>query len=217
MKKTAILIDAEWFRIGLQKVLGNRLGHAGVTADILYRNALLALDSSEEELYRVFYYDCPPYQGRETNPISQVAVDFSAQAKFRARTTFMNEIAKKDFVAMRLGVVRARGWTLNERWVKTTINQQAVVPQSPQAQDVYFSLEQKGVDMRLGIDVATLALKQQVERIIVISGDTDMIPAIKLARREGVQVALVALQNGAGVNKHLIEDSDLVRTIAPIV
>ena len=91
------------------------------------------------------------------------------------------------------------------------------MPQSPQAQDVYFSLEQKGVDMRLGIDVATLALKQQVERIIVISGDTDMIPAIKLARREGVQVALVALQNGAGVNKHLIEDSDLVRTIAPIV
>jgi uncharacterized LabA/DUF88 family protein len=81
---------------------------------------------------------------------------------------------------------------------------------------VYFSLEQKGVDMRLGIDVATLALKKQVERIIVISGDTDKIPAIKLARREGVQVVLVALQNGAGINKHLIEDSDLVRTITPV-
>lgn len=217
MKKTAILIDAEWFRIGLQKVLGNQLGHRGVTADILYRNALLALNTAEEELYRMFYYDCPPYKGKETNPISQVHVDFSTQAKCRARTTFLNEIAEKDFVAMRLGIVRARGWTLSDRWVKTTISHQSAAPQPPQAQDVYFSLEQKGVDMRLGIDVATLALKKQVERIIVISGDTDMIPAIKLARREGVQVALVALQGGAGVNKHLVEDADLVRTITPVV
>lgn len=69
MKKTAILIDAEWFRIGLQKALGNRLGHAGVTADVMYRNALLALNS-DEELCRLFYDDCPPYSGKETNPKS---------------------------------------------------------------------------------------------------------------------------------------------------
>lgn len=213
MKKTAILIDAEWFRIGLQKALGNRLGHAGVTADVMYRNALLALNS-DEELYRLFYYDCPPYSGKETNPISKAAVDFSSQSKFYSRSRFLNEMAAKDYVAMRLGMIRPGGWTLTERWVKKTLNSNQPM-QSPQAQDVYFNLEQKGVDMRLGIDVATLALKQQVERIIVISGDTDMIPAIKLARREGVQVVLVALQGGAGVNKHLIEDSDLVRTFAP--
>lgn len=213
MKKTAILIDAEWFRIGLQKALGNRLGHAGVTADVMYRNALLALNS-DEELYRLFYYDCPPYPGKETNPISKAAVDFSSQSKFYSRSRFLNEMAAKDYVAMRLGMIRPGGWTLTERWVKKTLNSNQPM-QSPQAQDVYFNLEQKGVDMRLGIDVATLALKQQVERIIVISGDTDMIPAIKLARREGVQVVLVALQGGAGVNKHLIEDSDLVRTFAP--
>ena len=42
------------------------------------------------------------------------------------------------------------------------------------------TFEQKGVDMRIGIDVATLALKKIVERIILFSGDTDMIPALKL-------------------------------------
>ena len=40
MKKTAILIDAELFRIGLQRALRNQLGHAGVTADVMYRNAV---------------------------------------------------------------------------------------------------------------------------------------------------------------------------------
>jgi uncharacterized LabA/DUF88 family protein len=125
-------------------------------------------------------------------------------------------MGSKDFVAMRLGSIRPGGWTLTDRWVNKTLNSNQPM-QPPQQQDVYFNMEQKGVDMRLGIDVATLALKKQVERIIVISGDTDMIPAIKLARREGVQVALVALQGGAGVNKHLIEDADLVRTITPVV
>jgi len=216
MKKTAILIDAEWFRIGLQKALGNQLGHSGVTADVMYRNALLALNVAEEELYRLFYYDCPPYQGKETNPISKTDVDFSTQAKFYARSRFLNEMGSKDFVAMRLGSIRPGGWTLTDRWVNKTLNSNQPM-QPPQQQDVYFNMEQKGVYMRLGIDVATLALKKQVERIIVISGDTDMIPAIKLARREGVQVALVALQGGAGVNKHLIEDADLVRTITPVV
>lgn len=52
----------------------------------------------------------------------------------------------------------------------------------------------KGIDwlrnpvFNKGIDVATLSLKRIVDRIILISGDTDMILAMKLARREGVQV-----------------------------
>ena len=70
--------------------------------------------------------------------------------------------------------------------------------------------------MRLGIDVATLALKEQVERIIVISGDTDMVPALKLARREGVQVILTILQGWVNLSRDLIEDADLVRTIQPM-
>lgn len=68
--------------------------------------------------------------------------------------------------------------------------------------------------MRIGIDVATLSLKKQVDRIILISGDRDMIPAIKLARREGVQVILVGIP-GRKLNHELIEDADLLRTLLP--
>jgi len=68
--------------------------------------------------------------------------------------------------------------------------------------------------MRIGIDVATLSLKRIVERIILISGDTDMIPAMKLARREGVQVVLVEI--GITLSKSLDEDADLVRVLKPV-
>jgi uncharacterized LabA/DUF88 family protein len=80
----------------------------------------------------------------------------------------------------------------------------------------FLNLEQKGVDMRIGIDVATLTLKKIVERIILISGDTDMIPAMKLARREGVQVVLVEIAT-AKIHSELDEDTDLVRCITPII
>lgn len=44
--------------------------------------------------------------------------------------------------------------------------------------------------MRIGIDVATLALNRQVDLIVVASNDTELIPAFKLSRRHGVQVAV---------------------------
>lgn len=69
--------------------------------------------------------------------------------------------------------------------------------------------------MRIGIDVATLAYKKLVDRILLISGDTDMVPAIKLARREGLQVVLAEVP-GRRLNAELIEDSDFVRKLVPV-
>lgn len=34
--------------------------------------------------------------------------------------------------------------------------------------------------MRIGIDIASLAYKKQVEQIILIAGDSDFVPAAKL-------------------------------------
>jgi hypothetical protein len=89
MKKTAILINGEWFRRCLETALKGLLPH-GVTADVMYKNALLA-PAQDEELYRLFYYDCPPYQGKETNPIDKATVDFKSLKKFQSRSLFLSE------------------------------------------------------------------------------------------------------------------------------
>ena len=213
MKKAAILVDGEWFRRSLEIALKGSLPN-GVTAEVMYKNALLAL-AKDEELFRLFYYDCPPYQGKEINPIDKSTVDFKTLKKFQARSLFLSEMKAKDFVAMRLGIARNRGWTLTDGYIRRAIA--GTPPSPPQANEVFLALEQKGVDMRIGIDVATLSLKKIVERVILISGDTDMIPAMKLARREGVQVVLVevASPQGMSLSKHLDEDTDLCRTITP--
>jgi len=72
---------------------------------------------------------------------------------------------------------------------------------------------QKGVDMRLGIDVASLAYKGSVEQIVLIIGDSDFVPAAKLARREGIDVVIDPL--GHDLHDHLYEHTDGVRNLLP--
>ena len=57
-------------------------------------------------------------------------------------------------------------------------------------EDFLFSAQQKGVDMKIGVDIASLSFKKQVEQIILIAGDSDFVPAAKLARREGIDFIL---------------------------
>jgi len=46
------------------------------------------------------------------------------------------------------------------------------------------------VDMRIGLDIAAMAFKKQVDQIILVAGDSDFVPAAKLARREGIDFIL---------------------------
>lgn len=55
---------------------------------------------------------------------------------------------------------------------------------------VRFNLRQKGVDIRIGVDITSLTLKRQVDTIVLVTGDCDFVPAAKLARREGVEFIL---------------------------
>jgi NYN domain len=40
------------------------------------------------------------------------------------------------------------------------------------------------------LDIASMTLKRQVDTIVLVTGDSDFVPAAKLARREGVEFLL---------------------------
>lgn len=71
-----------------------------------------------------------------------------------------------------------------------------------QPDDVRLALRQKGVDMRIGTDIATIALKKQADTIILITGDSDFVPAAKVARREGVEFLLDPLWQSINSDLH---------------
>jgi uncharacterized LabA/DUF88 family protein len=61
--------------------------------------------------------------------------------------------------------------------------------------DFRVDLKQKRVDMKIGLDVAWLVSKRFVDRIALVTGDSDFVPAMKFARREGVQIILVPMES----------------------
>jgi 5-(carboxyamino)imidazole ribonucleotide synthase len=65
---------------------------------------------------------------------------------------------------------------------------------------------EKMVDIKIGLDIASMTLKRQVDQIILISGDSDFVPAAKLARREGIDFLLDPMWNP--IKPHLFEHID---------
>lgn len=60
--------------------------------------------------------------------------------------------------------------------------------------------------MKIRVDIASLSYKKQVDQIVLIAGDSDFVPAAKLARREGIDFVLDPL--GRKIKEDLFEHID---------
>lgn len=165
----AVLIDGGHLRVLVRK--------AGFTYDPNYIEKIaLSCIAPDETLFRVFYYDCPPYNGTTHLPVT------GSPHTFTGSDTWLKTLAGKDLFAVRYGILKFRGYTPR----RTPIPSQALTDA-----DYKPIFEQKGVDMRLGLDIANFCETKAVERIILITNDTDCVPAMKYARIAGLQVVLM--------------------------
>jgi uncharacterized LabA/DUF88 family protein len=67
--------------------------------------------------------------------------------------------------------------------------------------------------MRLGMDIGSLTHERQVNQIVLISGDSDFVPAAKLARRGGIDFVLDPMW--ATIRSDLQEHIDGLRNVCP--
>lgn len=75
-----------------------------------------------------------------------------------------------------------------------------------------FDGEQKGVDLRIGLDLVAHARNAAVEVIYLVSGDDDLTEAVEEAQAHGVQVIVLAVPTRSGephgVSRHLQSAAD---------
>lgn len=156
------------------------------------------------DLVRIYFYDSPPASGVLTNPIDGTVLDLGKTKVHQTHTVLLNDIELLPNFALRRGELVARGWKIGEKALKRLLK----TPASPTAKDLVPNIQQKGVDLRIGVDVARLALRQIVQVIVVVTGDSDLVPAFKFARREGVRIYLDHL--GLPVRRELKAHADIV-------
>lgn len=186
---TAILVDGGFYRRRAARLFGHK--EPAERADELVRYCRRHIAKAKSRLYRIFYYDCPPSEKVVFHPLTRTAVNLGQTADHDWMVRFHRELVKRRKVALRRGELleTQSGYQLRSDSLKRLLSG-ALSLDALSEKDFTLDITQKGVDMRLGLDIATLAANRQVNQIIMTAGDTDFVPAAKHARRAGIDFVL---------------------------
>lgn len=220
--KTAILVDGAYYRKMAHYHAGMKSAEDRADELIKYckchlkdKNSVVYSNGkkyfAQNELYRIFYYDCEPSSKKVFHPLKDASVDLSKQSTYQWTMKFLEELKKKRKLALRLGFLASdeATYVLKQDIVKKLFRKEISIEDITE-DNFQISIKQKGVDMKIGLDIASLAYKKQVDQIVLIAGDSDFVPAAKLARREGIDFILDPM--GKNINAELFEHIDGLRS-----
>lgn len=194
MKRVAVFIDGGHIRACAKQA------KQGYVPSLIVSIAKACLVPGEE-LFRIQYYDCEQFSGTIKLPIS------NNPKVYTGGDPFLSQLALEELVAVRCGILKFRGWERTKASLRMGKS-----PSTLTDSDFKAKWEQKGVDLRIGLDIVTMTESRGADLIILLTGDTDLIPAMKLARGRGLQIAGVALPNRQ-IIPELKPHCDFFRTI----
>lgn len=180
----AVLIDGAFLVRKLQAQL-----RTFPTADHVeyVANAFANHDSvSGLDRVRVCFYHARPASAVLLNPLSNRRLNLTKTDVYLSHEHLLESLELRPDFSLRLGETSVSGWKLGESAFKSLLRN----PRNTAAGDLVPNIEQKGVDLRIGLDIARLALSRSVQAIVVCTADSDLVPAFKFSRREGVRVFL---------------------------
>jgi len=209
--KTAILVDGGFYRKRAKYLYGSKSPKERAEELTEYCYKHLHDQYEHRYLYRIFYYDCPPTDKNLYNPLTQKNEHLKKSEEYSWMNDFLDELKHRRKFALRLGHLSESqlAYYINPDATKKLLKGELSIQDLTQ-QNLSLNIEQKGVDMRIGVDISSLAFKAQVNQIILISGDSDFVPAAKQARREGIDFILDPM--GATIKSDLFEHIDGIRT-----
>jgi uncharacterized LabA/DUF88 family protein len=117
--------------------------------------------SEPDDLLRACYYHCMPYQGNPPTP--------EESSRYGGRHRFITKLTLLPRFEVRLGRLVCRG-------IDRTTGERI--------------FQQKRIDCMIGVDMALLAGKGKITNAAILTGDSDLMPAVESVKREGVRTTL---------------------------
>lgn len=145
----------------LEAVTGSEYSRAAIfSRDSVALEKLADRLSAGSELLRTYYYHCAPYQ-------SDPPTD-AERGRYADWLRYYHRVNTLPRVSVRLGRLEVRGTHRDG---------------SPRFQ-------QKRVDILLTVDLVMHSTKGHIGKAVIVAGDSDFVPAIAVAKNEGVVVTL---------------------------
>lgn len=203
--ETAILVDGAFYLKRAKSLFGEATPQERADELEEYCRKHIA-KHGDRHLYRVFFYDCPPSDAVVWNPIAKKNVPLAKTKLYAWANEFHGALVYKRKFALRMGELLETqgGYTLKPDSLKKLMSGTKALEELDD-RDLQLDIRQKGVDMKMGLDVASLAHGGIVNQIIMIAGDSDFVPAAKMARREGIDFILDPMWHtiSKSLNEHI--------------
>lgn len=142
--------------------------------------------------------------------------NLSKTKTYKFRTELLDHLRKQPYFAVRLGEIDENSfqWKFRDYEKFKQILRKEISIDELTEKDFVLDIKQKGVDIKIGLDIATLSNKHQVEKIVLITADSDFIPAIKHARKEGIIIQLDPMRiHESYIKKGLLEHIDILSSV----
>ena len=201
--KIAVFVDWENLRKDIENI---QRKHEEFKEKFDYNNAkqvanlIKSFVEEDEKLYRIFFYTARPLdltiRQKDNNLkwLEEYMQINKEQCEKMSKITdtiqkFIKDISFVEYFALRLGELKLQGKDDSNRLI----------------------INQKQVDMLLGLDISHIAYNKLVDSILVFCKDSDMLPALKCARINGLNVFIAHIQNGFKITEKLKVHSDKIR------
>ena len=210
-RKTAILVDGGYYRKRATSLWGKKSAAQRASELVSYCMYHITEPEDPRDLYRIFYYDCPPMTRVMKHPLDGHETNFADGPATKWALDFYDELSSKIKVALRMGELAENVATYNlkqDALLAILSGSRAVGDLN--TEDFYVDVKQKGVDMRIGLDAAAISSGHYADQIILIAGDSDFLPVAKTVRRNGVDFILDPMKQNP--KKSLLIHVDAIET-----
>lgn len=149
--RVAILIDGEFAK----KVLQKNLARIPVASEVssLCQQIMQRPELADFNLYRVYYYTADPLRrGTVTNPLDGSQIQFATTSQSKENLALLDALEHEPDFAVRRGTLAVHGWKLTTKAARAIERKQQT---QISASDLAPNIQQKGVDMRIGLEPLT--------------------------------------------------------------
>jgi uncharacterized LabA/DUF88 family protein len=197
--RVAIFIDGGYIRAVLRKYYGGRKIDFQKLSDALCGSC---------ERFRTYYYMAPPYQSERSTPDeNRRKADYDR---------FIENLKRLPRFMVREGYLQKRSLPRCDKCGSSQfpVCSQCGIPLP------FKPFEQKGVDVRLSIDLTQISAAKRIDRAIILSADGDFSPAIEQAKENMVIVTWAYFPQQRSrildsiCDERIIIDADFVNRIA---
>jgi uncharacterized LabA/DUF88 family protein len=190
--RAGIFIDGGY----LQKILKNRFASPKIDL-VTFSDELCGA----QERLRTYFYDCLPFQ-------SGVPTDEEKEI-YRKKQSYFHALGLLPRFEVRQGRLARR--SINFKEVERPDGSTFYLACSDadpayDSKNVVVKFEQKGIDTLVGIDVTGLSVRRSITTVILVAGDSDFIPSIRVAKDEGMLIRLA--YHDSAIHKDLLQLAD---------